>query len=162
MKRNTKSVRRAAWVLVPPLVAGLIPVDRVGAEALEAASAAAVPVAASKAVGNALSERWGIEVLALRLAAHGHMLDFRYKVLDADKARAVFNEATKPRLIHEATGKVLAVPVTAKVGPLRSTYNPQAGRSYWMFFGNAGGLVKAGDRVTAAIGELRAEGLVVE
>jgi hypothetical protein len=31
-----------------------------------------------------------------------------------------------------------------------------------MFFGNAGDLVKAGDKVTVAIGEFRAEDLVVE
>ena len=39
---------------------------------------------------------------------------------------------------------------------------PQEGKIYWMFFGNAGYLVKAGDIVTVVIGEFMVENLVVE
>jgi hypothetical protein len=109
-----------------------------------------------------MAEKWGIEVTSIRMTAHNHMVDFRYRVLDVAKAESLFNKATKPNLIHQATGKVLAVPNTAKVGPLRSSYKPQKDRIYWMFFGNAGGLVKAGDKVTVVIGEFRAENLTVQ
>ena len=114
------------------------------------------------ALNAELKNRWGVEITALRRTLHGHMLDFRYKVLDAGKAKALFVRKTKPHLIHEPTGKVLAVPNTAKVGPLRNSNAPKEGRIYWMFFGNAGNLVKAGDKVTVAIGDFRAEGLTVE
>ena len=110
----------------------------------------------------ALKEKWGVEITSLRRTANGHMLDFRYKVLDADKAAALFVRKTKPNLIHQASGKVLAVPNAGKVGPLRNSDAPKEGRIYWMFFGNAGDLVKAGDKVTVAIGDFRAEDLVVE
>jgi len=89
------------------------------------------------------------------------MLDFRYRVTDQEKAAPLFVRQTKPHLIHRASGRVLAVPETAKLGPLRNSDIPQAGRIYWMFFGNPGGLVKVGDRVTVVIGEFRAD-LTVE
>ncbi len=47
------------------------------------------------------------------------------------------------------------MPETAKIGPLRNSNTPQAGKIYWMFFGNAGNLVKPGDKVTVVIGEFR-------
>jgi hypothetical protein len=109
-----------------------------------------------------LAERWGIEVTSARLTAHGHMVDFRYRVLDAEKAAPLFERQTKPRLIHEGSGKVLAVPQPAKTGALRNSNTPQAGKIYWMFFGNAGKLVNPGDRVTVVIGDFRADHLVVE
>jgi hypothetical protein len=108
-----------------------------------------------------LEQRWGIQLLPLRRAAAGHMLDFRYRVTDQEKAAPLFVRQTKPHLIHRASGRVLAVPETAKLGPLRNSDIPQAGRIYWMFFGNPGGLVKVGDRVTVVIGEFRAD-LTVE
>jgi hypothetical protein len=74
----------------------------------------------------------------------------------------LFKRANKPYLIHQESGKVLAVPVTSKIGPLRSSNKPQQGRTYWMFFGNKTKLVQKGDRVTVVIGEFRAEDLVVE
>jgi hypothetical protein len=109
-----------------------------------------------------LSEKWGIELVAMRSAAAGHMVDFRYRVLDAEKAAPLFKRQTKPYLIHQGSGKVLAVPNTAKIGSLRNSNTPQNGRIYWMFFGNHHRLVQKGDKVTVAIGDFRATDLVVE
>jgi hypothetical protein len=109
-----------------------------------------------------LAETWGIEVASIRLTAHEHMIDYRYRVLDAAKADQLFKRQIKPQLIHQETGRVLVVPDTAKVGPLRNSNTPQEGRIYWMFFGNAENLVKAGDKVTVLIGDFVVEDLVVE
>jgi hypothetical protein len=109
-----------------------------------------------------LKEQWGIELVALRSTAAGHMLDFRFRVLDAGKAVPLFKRQTKPRLIHQKSGQVLQVPKTAKVGPLRNSDMPKQDRVYWMFFGNHQGVVQKGDRVTVAIGDFRAADLVVE
>lgn len=109
-----------------------------------------------------LAERWGIEVTSIRLTANDHMIDFRYRVLDPAKAQELFVRQNKPALIHQETGKVLSVPETAKTGPLRNSNKPQQGKIYWMFFGNAGSLIKAGDMVTVVIGDFRVEDLVVE
>jgi hypothetical protein len=160
----------AAGALTSVIAFGLAHANTVFAAAAESAPSQIQPpvetgyAAATHllALNAELKDRWGVEITALRRTVHGHMLDFRYKVLDADKAKSLFVRKTKPSLIHEATGKVLAVPNTAKVGPLRNSNAPKEGRIYWMFFGNAGNLVKAGDKVTVAIGDFRAEGLTVE
>ena len=109
-----------------------------------------------------LAETWGVEVTSLRMSTHDHMIDYRYRVLDAEKAAALHKRQIKPYLIHQESGKVLAVPETAKLGPLRNSNIPQEGKIYWMFFGNTGKLVKAGDAVTVVIGDYRVEDLVVE
>jgi hypothetical protein len=113
-------------------------------------------------VASEMTEKWGIEVAAIHTAAAGNMVDFRYKVLDPKKAEALFAKKNKPYLIHQKTGKVLAVPRTAKVGPLMSSYHPKQDRTYWMFFGNQTKLVQSGDKVTVVIGDFKAENLVVE
>jgi len=109
-----------------------------------------------------LADQWGIQLTAMRITAAGHMVDFRYRVLDADKAAPLFKRQTKPYLIHQQSGKVLAVPNTAKIGSLRNSNTPQNGRIYWMFFGNHHKLVNQGDKVTVAIGDFRVENLIVE
>ena len=109
-----------------------------------------------------LSEKWGIELVAMRSTAAGHMVDFRYRVVDAEKAAPLFKRQTKPYLIHQASGKALGVPNTAKIGSLRNSNTPQNGRTYWMFFGNHHRLVQKGDLVTVAIGDFQATDLVVQ
>ena len=109
-----------------------------------------------------LKEKWGIEVTWLAMSAGGHMVDFRFRVLDSEKAASLFQRANKPYLIDQASGQVLAVPRTAKIGPLRTSDPPKEDRIYWMFFGTVPGLVKTGSVVTVVIGDFRAENLVVQ
>lgn len=109
-----------------------------------------------------MKEKWGIEITSIRMAVDGHMIDFRYRVLDTKKAKTLFVRANKPYLTDQASKKVLAVPNLGKIGPLRTSNNPQKGRIYWMFFGNRGGLVKPGSKVTITIGDFHVENLVVQ
>ncbi len=108
-----------------------------------------------------LKRTWGVEPLFVRQTAAGYMLEFRYKVLDADKAKPLFERRTKPVLTHTETGAQFIVPTPAKTGALRNSNLPIAGRTYWMFFANPGKRVQPGDRVSIEIGEFRADGLVV-
>lgn len=116
----------------------------------------------SKSQKQYLEEKWGIKLVTMRSTAAGHMIDFRYRVVDAEKAMPLFKRQTKPYLIHQESGKVLAVPNTAKIGSLRNSNTPQNGRIYWMFFGNHQGLVHKGDKVTVAIGDFRAIDISVD
>ena len=111
---------------------------------------------------QALSEEWGIELVAMRSTAAGHMVDFRYRVVDAEKAAPLFKRQTKPYLLHQASGQALGVPNTAKIGSLRNSNTPQEGRTYWMFFGNHQRVVKKGDMVTVAIGDFRVTDIEVD
>ncbi len=140
----------ATLTLSAPIVA-----DAAVSEKDSSASAKTGFIQQTKQQKQALSEKWGIELVAMRSTAAGHMVDFRYKVLDAEKADPLFKRQTKPYLIHQASGKVLAVPNTAKLGSLRNSNTPQNGRTYWMFFGNHHGLVQSGDKVTVAIGDFK-------
>ncbi len=59
-------------------------------------------------------------------------------------------------------GVSLLVPTMEKVGQLRQTSAPEAGRSYWVTFSNKGRRVKRGDRVDVVIGQFKADNLVVD
>jgi len=108
-----------------------------------------------------LAARWGVEVESIRSTAAGYMLDFRYRVVDAEKARPLFKRQTKPYLIDQETGARLMVPSPAKTGPLRNSNLPKAERTYFMFFANPGQFIKPGKKVSVVIGDFRAENLVV-
>jgi cytochrome oxidase Cu insertion factor (SCO1/SenC/PrrC family) len=124
---------------------------------------AATPVAEPIPVSDARSlvRKWGIVVESLRLTASGYMLDFRYRVVDARKAKPLFERKTKPVLTDEATGAIMSVPVPPKTGALRNSNDPKAGRSYFMFFGNPAHFVKPGNTVTITIGKFAVTGVRV-
>jgi len=109
-----------------------------------------------------LEEQWGISVVGIRLTAAGHMLDFRYKVLDPEKASHLLDRQNKSYLVDEKSGVIMTVPKT-KIGPLRQTaVKPVAGKNYIVLFGNMGDAVKPGNKVTVVIGNFKAENLIVE
>jgi hypothetical protein len=148
-------------LLVWPLVAASVSCARLAGDETAQLDAKSGDAVGEKSAVD-LEQQWGIAVASIRLTAQDHMIDYRYRVLDSEKATDLFKRQIKPYLIHQKTDKVLAVPETAKLGPLRNSNIPQDGRIYWMFFGNANNLVKAGDKVTVVIGEFRVEDLVVQ
>lgn len=109
-----------------------------------------------------LKRQWGVEVMHVRQAAAGYMLEFRYKVLDAEKAKPLFERRVKPVLVDDASGARLVVPTPAKTGALRNSNAPVQGRVYWMLFANPGRLVQPGQTVAVEVGAFRADGLVVQ
>ncbi|HAK95427.1 MAG TPA: hypothetical protein DCM87_10575 [Planctomycetes bacterium] len=126
-------------------------------ERLESASGAA------HAASESIESTWGAAVSSVRLSAGGYMIDFRYKVLDPEKAAPLAGRETRAYLIDEKTGGKFLVPATPKVGAMRQTPRQlAAGKIYFVFFANPGKSIKAGDRVTVVIGEYRAENLLVE
>jgi hypothetical protein len=111
---------------------------------------------------QSLEEKWGIKIVGIRLTASDYMLDFRYRVLNPERASDLIQKQTKPYLIHQETGKKMPVPKT-RLGPLRQTgVKPIPDRNYAILFANSNKLVKPGDRVTVVIGNFKAENLVVE
>ena len=106
---------------------------------------------------------WGVEPLSLRLSAAGYMLDFRYRIIDPEKASPFMDRAVKPCLVHQATGARMFVPNPPKVGSLRQTSRaPRTDRTYFMVFANPARFIKVGDRVTLALGDCKLENLMVE
>ncbi len=109
-----------------------------------------------------LRRQWGIEVVFVRQSSAGYMLEFRYKVHDAELAKPLFAREDKPLLIHEESGAQMSVPTPTKTGALRNSNEPLDDHVYWMFFANPGVFVKKGDTVTIQIGDFKVEGLVVQ
>jgi len=109
-----------------------------------------------------MKRKWGVEVMYVRETSAGYMLEFRYKVLDAEKAKPLFERQTKPNLTHVKSGAQLIVPTPAKTGALRNSNPPKDGKVYWMFFANPRKLVKAGEKVNIDIGDFHVNGLVVQ
>jgi len=104
----------------------------------------------------------GIEVMAMRLTAGGNMLDFRFKVLTADKAMPLFREDIFPYLIDQKTEIPFKVTDTTKVGPMRPTSrDPREGKVYFMFFRNPHKFLQSGQRVTVVVGEHKIKDLMI-
>jgi len=112
--------------------------------------------------GQLVRRTWGVEVLGVRLTSSNWMLNFRYKVEDADKARVLLDAKSTAYLIDESSGARLAVPAMENIGDLRQTSRAKAGREYYIMFGNANQIVRKGSRVDVVIGAFHADGLVVE
>lgn len=105
---------------------------------------------------------WGVDSLSVKWTESGEVIRFTYRVLDANKAKTLNDKKNEPVLIDPKAGVKLVVPSLEKVGQLRQSSTPEAGKAYWMAFSNKGRLVKRGDRVNVMIGQFHAEGLVVD
>lgn len=145
----------AAWADADPAASG-------ASTATTSEQVRVQPAAHHRRAMTYLKRQWGVEVLFVREASAGYMLEFRYKVLDPAKAEPLFVRRTKPVLTHVETGAELIVPTPPKTGALRNSNQPIAGRTYWMFFANPGKFVQSGDLVSIRIGDFVAENLVVQ
>lgn len=115
-------------------------------------------------VVKALKQRWGVELLGIRQSGAGMFLDFRFRVLDADKSLPLFDHRIKPYLVVEKSEIKLPIPQAAKVGSFRPTNrgkNIKADKTYYMLFGNPDRHVKVGEKVTVIIGDFKVEHLKV-
>ena len=110
---------------------------------------------------SAIARRWGIGIECMRLASSGYMLEFRYTILDANKAQPLFDRRSRPLLRDDASGFESVVPSPPTTGSLRSTYDAKAGRTYFMFFANPSRFLKPGSTVTVTIGEFSVSGIPV-
>lgn len=108
------------------------------------------------------SMTWGIDSFSVKAVEQGELIRFSYRVVDADRARSINDKKSEAFLISPAAHAQLVVPALEKVGQLRQSSVPEAGKSYWMAFSNPGRTVKRGDRVNVVIGQFHVDGLVVE
>jgi len=105
---------------------------------------------------------WGIDSISVRLVESGQLVRFSYRVVDPERARVLNDKQAEAKLDDPKAGVSLLVPTMEKVGQLRQTSAPEAGRSYWMTFSNKGRRVARGDRVDVVVGQFKASNLVVD
>jgi len=111
---------------------------------------------------DSLEEQWGIQVERTMLSAGGYMVDFRFRVLNAAKARPILDRRTQPYLIDQATGAQFIVPSPPKIGQLRSGKTIREGAVYAILFANPGKYMKSGNKVTVVVGDFRARDIVIQ
>ena len=83
------------------------------------------------------------------------MLDFRYRVLDPEKASPMLNGKIQPYLVDDLRGARLGVPDTPKLGRIRQTSRNNkilTDRTYFVMFGNPGKAVQSGDKLSLLLG----------
>jgi hypothetical protein len=105
---------------------------------------------------------WGIDSLTVKSAESGEIIKFTYRVLDPDKAKVLNDKKIEPKLNDPTAGVSLVIPELEKVGKLRQSSTPEAGKVYWMAFSNKGTHVLPGHHVNVVIGTFHADGLIVQ
>jgi hypothetical protein len=82
-------------------------------------------------------QKFGVEVVGLKLASRGYILDFRYRVVDPEKAKPLLGRVVKAYIVDDKSQARLQTFSSPKTGPLRSsTVAPVAGRVYMVEFAN--------------------------
>lgn len=105
-----------------------------------------------------LEERYGIRITLIGITAGGGMIDFRYKVIDADKATNwIKNAELMPHFESETSGVMLNHP-----GGMAHNPTLLPGRVYYMLYGNSGGALQPGDAVAVKFGDLRVGPVVTQ
>lgn len=98
-------------------------------------------------------EATGIRVTLIAVTGGGGMVDFRIKVLDVEKATALFaNPENRPILIAEDSGTELMAPAE-----MAFDVGLEADRGYFTLYANSNKAVERGAPVTVVIGDYRLE-----
>ena len=150
---KTIAFARALSTVILPL--GLVACAAPGATdpgvAAPAASATqAVKPLQALAPPSELETRYGIQVAQLALTASGGLVDVRFKVLDAAKARALLADPANAPTLIAGDKPPLAPPHHALQGAKFST-----GQIFYVLYPNLRGAVQRGGEVTIAMGAAR-------
>ena len=106
-----------------------------------------------------LAARYGMNVTLVAVSAGGGLIDFRYLVVDPDKANQILHDPDLlPALVNEDSGATL---VLRKV-PHNHGPELQLGGTYFFLFANASNALQPGSSVTVIIGDVRLEHVVVQ
>lgn len=101
-----------------------------------------------------LEKDWGIEQVMLRILAGGYMIEFRYKVLDVDKATVLSSNKVFPRMLSMKSKAKLDVPYGSTVGYLKSNRKfLKLNRNYITMFANENRHMLPGDQVRIVVGD---------
>lgn len=108
-------------------------------------------------VEAAIEDRYGIRITMLAVTAGGGVVDFRFRVIDPEKANNYMHGPYNalPVLIVEKDG--------TRIEPRPHTHHVdyQFGRTYYTLYRNPGGAVESGTSVTVVLGDLLLNNVVV-
>ena len=106
----------------------------------------------------AIEARWGVRVTQIGVTADGGLVDFRFVVLNADKALdMMLNVNNLPVLVDEDSGTTITSTV-----PMGDDHNLHVGQTYFLLYRNAVGAIRPGSQVTAKFGNLKLEHVIAK
>jgi hypothetical protein len=105
-----------------------------------------------------IEERFGVRFTGVYVVAKGGMIDLRYRVLDAGKAKNFGHYTeTSPMLIAEDSGKTIEVTVM-----MLHNHRVEGGRIYYILFRNTDNAVKPGSKVSIQLDDITLDGVIVQ
>jgi hypothetical protein len=151
---RTPKRRWAVIGLVAVLVIGIV-----GAWALWPARGEDVRAGTTVVTNDGMAAKYGIDITMIGVTAAGGMVDFRYQVVDPDKADQVVHDLDLfPKMVNEETGATLVL----RSLPHSHNQRLDLGGNYFFLVPNANNAVRPGDSVTLVIGDLRLEHVIAE
>lgn len=105
----------------------------------------------------AFEEKWGIHISHIAVVADGGLIDFRFQVIDPDKASPVMEVETRPHLYVESTGQEVS-----SLYHIMHNHAIQAGKSHYLIFNNENGAIRSGTSVSVVLGDMRLEHIIAQ
>ncbi len=109
------------------------------------------------ASADAVEAEWGIRIQHIGVSADGGLIDFRFVVVDPDKAAPLLSVENRPRLYVEDSGAL----VDSLMHPPHS-HVPDPGQSHFLLYNNTGGAIQRGTSVSVLLGDLRLEHIIAK
>lgn len=107
---------------------------------------------------DGMAARYGIKVDLIGVTAAGGLVEFRYQVVDPDKADAMIHDKKLlPIVVVEETGATMVIS-----RPHHHAAALQLGGTYFFLFANAHNAIHRGSMVTLVMGDARIEHLVAQ
>ena len=108
-----------------------------------------------RVAAEAFEKRYGIHIIMIAVTAGGGMVDLRFKVVDQEKARSMFNDAHRlPVLVADDSGLRLNAP-----HHMAGNVRVQNGALSFLLYPNVRNAVKAGTPVSVVFGDVRLEAI---
>ena len=157
----------SAFVPAPRGRLGSVPgaiIPFVGALALLAVTVAlgitlrtsSVPALGPIPLNPAVESKWGVRVSQVAVTADGGLVDFRFIVLDPDKASEMLSNVDNLPVLRVAGSNIL-VNSTAQMGGHPSL---RAGQTYFLLYRNTGGSLQSGSLLSVLFGDLSVDNVI--
>jgi len=106
-----------------------------------------------------MAAKYGIDVNLIGVSAAGGLIQFRYQVVDPDKADAMIHDPKLfPIVVVEESGATMAIPRPHQ----HSGAALELGGTYFFMFANAHNAIHRGSLVTLVMGDARLEHIVAQ
>jgi len=107
---------------------------------------------------SALEEKSGLRVTLIAVTAVGGMVDFRFKVMDVEKARKILQDGKLLPYLTVAGSNISLNPAPETLQDLKLEND----LVYYILYSNTGNLVKPGTPVSVVIGDWQLEPIIAK